>query len=312
MEATRSHYAGLAWPEDPADAEAYKHESFDLVLHRDGEVKHVEVKGTTQTTGLPDSSIQVSLTPNEVAHARGECKAVVTYRSVALFILTDVKITPDTDGALAAVGGTPRIYDPWNLADGTLKPTGPLGRAFWCARLQRWPVGGAVRSGGASPRASASCRIDRRNGLRVRPCSMSLTARTLSPARLASSSWVSAATARYLRTRRPKLLADCTSAPTVNCLDRHARQDEQPHRQHRAHPNAQIGTRTAGLWCGSPQPQPINVSSKESVPGSSSYCMVSQFFSRQPPADCLQNSGELHGLARSGWGHWPWGTAETG
>jgi hypothetical protein len=27
MEAARSHYAGLAWSEDPADAEAYKHES---------------------------------------------------------------------------------------------------------------------------------------------------------------------------------------------------------------------------------------------------------------------------------------------
>lgn len=50
-------------------------------------------------------------------------KAVVTYRSVALFILTDVKITPDTDGAPAAVDGTPRIYDPWNLADGALQPT---------------------------------------------------------------------------------------------------------------------------------------------------------------------------------------------
>jgi hypothetical protein len=58
MEAARSHYAGLGWAEDPADAEAYKHESFDLVLHCDGEVKHVEVKGTTQTTGFPDSGIQ--------------------------------------------------------------------------------------------------------------------------------------------------------------------------------------------------------------------------------------------------------------
>ena len=123
MEAARSHYAGLGWAEDPADAKAYKHESFDLVLHRDGEVKHVEVKGTTQTTGFPDSGIQVFLTPNEVAHARGECKGVVTCHSVALFILTDVKITPGTDGAPAAVGGTPRVYDPWNLVDRALKPT---------------------------------------------------------------------------------------------------------------------------------------------------------------------------------------------
>lgn len=122
MEAARSHYAGLGWAEDPPDAEAYKHESFDLILHRDEKVKHVEVKGTTQTAGFPDAGIQVFLTPNEVAHARGECEAVVTCHSVALFILTDVKITPDTDGAPTAVGGTPQVYDPWNLADGTLTP----------------------------------------------------------------------------------------------------------------------------------------------------------------------------------------------
>jgi hypothetical protein len=100
--------------EDPGGAEAYKYESFDLVLHRDGEVKHIEVKGTTQTTGLPDSGIQVFLTPNEVAHASGECQAVVTCHSVALFIMTNVKVTLDTDGAPAAVGGTP-----WYTTRGT-------------------------------------------------------------------------------------------------------------------------------------------------------------------------------------------------
>lgn len=123
MEAARTYYTGLGWSEDLADSEAYKHESFDLVLHREGKVKHVEVKGTTQATGFPDSGIQVFLTPNEVAHARGECKAVVACHSVALFILRDVKITPDMDGAPTAVGGTPRVYDPWNIADGALKAT---------------------------------------------------------------------------------------------------------------------------------------------------------------------------------------------
>lgn len=107
----------------PADAEAYKRESFDLVLHRDGKVKHVEVKGTTQTTGFPDSGIQVFLTLNEVAHARGECKAVVTCHSVALFVLTDVVITPDKDGTPTAIGGTPLVYDPWNLTEEALKAT---------------------------------------------------------------------------------------------------------------------------------------------------------------------------------------------
>jgi Domain of unknown function (DUF3883) len=52
-------------------------ESYDLVCRRDGEVKHIEVKGTT-TDG-----IEVILTPNEVAHARN-------YRNTALFVLKNI------------------------------------------------------------------------------------------------------------------------------------------------------------------------------------------------------------------------------
>lgn len=50
MAAARSYYAKFGWLEDAADPEAYKHNSFDLILHRNSEVKHVEVKGTTQKT----------------------------------------------------------------------------------------------------------------------------------------------------------------------------------------------------------------------------------------------------------------------
>ncbi len=71
MAAARDCYAGRGLLEDMADASAYKHNSFDLILHRNDEVKHIEVKGTTQkTVGSPEADIRIFLTPNEVAHAR--------------------------------------------------------------------------------------------------------------------------------------------------------------------------------------------------------------------------------------------------
>jgi hypothetical protein len=54
MEAARIHYIDPGWAGDPAGAECCKHESFDLLLRRGGEVKHVEVKGTTQTAAFPN------------------------------------------------------------------------------------------------------------------------------------------------------------------------------------------------------------------------------------------------------------------
>jgi len=124
MTAARSHYATLGWLEDAADSEAYRHNSFDLILHRNNEVKHVEVKGTTQkVTSFPDSGVKIFLTPNEVAHARGHCKAPVKCHSVGLFVLTDGTIAADIDGSPTAVGGKPCICDPWHLVDEALEPT---------------------------------------------------------------------------------------------------------------------------------------------------------------------------------------------
>lgn len=124
MAAARSCYAELGWTEDTADANAYKHNSFDLILHRNGEVKHIEVKGTTQrTTNSPEAGIRIFLTPNEVAHARGLCNANVKCHSVGLFVLTDVQVTAGTDGSPTATSGIPHIYDPWHLQDEALEPT---------------------------------------------------------------------------------------------------------------------------------------------------------------------------------------------
>lgn len=83
-----------------------KPESYDLRCTRDGEVLHVEVKGT-QTEGE-----QVFLTANEVDFARRHGE------SMALFILRSVEVS---DGPKAD-GGELRIYFPWNIDDGELRP----------------------------------------------------------------------------------------------------------------------------------------------------------------------------------------------
>jgi len=123
MAAARSYFAELGWLEDQADVDAYKHESFDLVLRRDGEVKHVEVKGTTQMPkGFPDSGLRVFLTRNEVDHARGECKAAVKCRSNTLFILSGITITTAPNEPPIAASGSHLVLDPWNLDHGALEP----------------------------------------------------------------------------------------------------------------------------------------------------------------------------------------------
>jgi hypothetical protein len=85
--------------------------SYDLVCRRGDEVVHVEVKGTT-TDGA-----EVILTPNEVKHAR-------EYRHTVLFVLSEIKVERAEDGTVAARGGVPHRYDPWNLDEGTLTPVG--------------------------------------------------------------------------------------------------------------------------------------------------------------------------------------------
>ena len=79
-------------------------ESYDLICRRgDGEVKHVEVKGTT-TDGA-----EVILTPNEVRHARDNLRT-------ALFVLSNITVECAEDGTVIATAGTHHNYDPWRLA----------------------------------------------------------------------------------------------------------------------------------------------------------------------------------------------------
>lgn len=86
-------------------------QSYDLICRRNGEAKHIEVKGTTT------SGTEVILTPNEVKHAR-------TYPHTALFVLSDIIIERLEDGTVTATGGKIRLYDPWLIDDGTLVPLG--------------------------------------------------------------------------------------------------------------------------------------------------------------------------------------------
>lgn len=112
MEAARKHYADDDWLENDADTEACKSNPFDLILRRNGEIKHVEVKGTT------GAGITVILTEGEVKHVRDGCEATEPCHTVALFILTGIEIAKGTDGKPKATGGRKQVHDPWHLTDG--------------------------------------------------------------------------------------------------------------------------------------------------------------------------------------------------
>jgi hypothetical protein len=111
VEARAMNLATEFYSQDWDVEDVHGKESYDLVCRRDHEVKHVEVKGTT-TDGT-----EVILTPNEVQHAE-------SYRSNALFILSDVKVGRAEDGTVTATGGVRHLYDPWNISEGTLTPIG--------------------------------------------------------------------------------------------------------------------------------------------------------------------------------------------
>jgi hypothetical protein len=114
MLAAKDYYLSQGWEVDDS---VHKNSPFDLECMRNGEVKHVEVKGTT-TEGN-----DVFLTPNEVKHAR-QCHADKQCQSVALFVVSQVKVQPGAAGELQASGGLPRRLDPWILIDDQLEPTG--------------------------------------------------------------------------------------------------------------------------------------------------------------------------------------------
>jgi hypothetical protein len=84
-------------------------ESFDFRCKRDGHEVHVEVKGTTS------DGERVLLTRNEVAHARE------WYPDVVLVVVHGVAVN-ETTGKLTATGGTPKVFERWELLDSALEP----------------------------------------------------------------------------------------------------------------------------------------------------------------------------------------------
>lgn len=122
MAAARTHYQGDGWQEDEAQKDAFKRNPFDLVLNRDGEVRHVEVKGTRQKfKGIVKPEIAVFLTANEVGHAR-RCQAQVPCQSAELFVFTDIEIARDEAGEPIGIGGEPHVRDLSKLNERNLKP----------------------------------------------------------------------------------------------------------------------------------------------------------------------------------------------
>jgi hypothetical protein len=107
MKTAIAFYARRGW----TVRDVHSSESYDLLCLRNGEVKHVEVKGTTEDGAM------VLLTPNEVRHAREN-------PSTALFVLSNVKVEPAEDGTINATGGMRHLNDPWHIDDGTLTPLG--------------------------------------------------------------------------------------------------------------------------------------------------------------------------------------------
>jgi len=83
-------------------------ESHDLLCRRGDEVLHVEVKGT-QSAGR-----EVILTPSEVAFARR------VGPHMALFVVSGIRLSPSGK----AMGGSLLTIQPWDVDDGTLRPTG--------------------------------------------------------------------------------------------------------------------------------------------------------------------------------------------
>jgi hypothetical protein len=106
MNAAFLHYCALGKIIDTSRTESY-----DYVVEIDGDSWHVEVKGTT---GDPQ---EVLLTPREVEHADG-------YPRVALFVLSNIKVTCDERGEITTSGGITSILHPWSLDRARLLPLG--------------------------------------------------------------------------------------------------------------------------------------------------------------------------------------------
>lgn len=109
MEKALQHYRQL-WPrvEDVSASQSY-----DIHCAGGSRELRVEVKGTSL-----DGSV-VQLTPNELAHARTH------WPRVALFVVHGIELDQDlATGRLTADGGEITVYEPWNVDECELVPTG--------------------------------------------------------------------------------------------------------------------------------------------------------------------------------------------
>jgi len=89
--------------------DTHKNKPYDFLCNVAGEDLYVEVKGTQE------DGWSVSLTPNEVEHAR-------KYKNRALFIVHSVKVKGKIQPVVS--GGEERLVHPWDIAKGALKPRG--------------------------------------------------------------------------------------------------------------------------------------------------------------------------------------------
>lgn len=106
MQIARDHY-GQAW--DVVDTS--QDHPYDFRLTRAGEVRYVEVKGTTGT------GESINLTANEVDHADRHPG------QVELFVVSNINVDRSDPANPIAAGGAPAIVDPLRIGDGELKPT---------------------------------------------------------------------------------------------------------------------------------------------------------------------------------------------
>lgn len=106
MEVAARCYREQGWRVEDVSAT----ESYDLRCTRDNDELHVEVKGTTGAGAV------VTLTPNEVEHARE--------RRTALFVLSHIEVSYTDDGEPTASGGRECVLDPWDIdGEGELRPS---------------------------------------------------------------------------------------------------------------------------------------------------------------------------------------------
>jgi predicted RNA-binding protein with PUA-like domain len=107
MQLAMRHYQQQGWKVEDVSAK----ESYDLhCRNAGGQELRVEVKGTT------GQGSQVLLTAGEVTHARSH------YPRVALYIVSNIRVSLSSEGIAQPHGGDVRVFEPWKVEPGSLTP----------------------------------------------------------------------------------------------------------------------------------------------------------------------------------------------